>query len=382
MSKFTVKPYIEQVLAEVSDADKLKLLNFINGKDAAGTGNVSYTLIRSASDFAELEAGVHAVDYRFSLVILWKGYFIKTTNFSCFITFKNGIDLWLASVYKVGEDNIVPMEKCTADNLRCLLKGGSGGSGEGMPNPMTAEGDLIVGGTSGTPTRLTIGSQGQLLKVGSSGIEWADETEPEPIPENLTKYYEVSNITNISGSVLDELKPGDLVIKITGNAKHAYEVSYKGEGAGQGICLTYCDASTVETVSYDRDGSGWAYNSTDVTSLTKDYADLGSALFTPVEGVTVNMQHSYKVGALIFVHLNINVGGLGISSTGVVKVGTLSKHAAHEHQFVMASHNSGSGTATDLAYLETSGDIKARFTGTTGGNGYHHDLCFFFAEEN
>jgi hypothetical protein len=51
----------------------------------------------------------------------------------------------------------------------------SGGSG-GMSNPMTTSGDLIVGGTSGTPTRLGIGFAGKYLKVGSSGnsIEWGD----------------------------------------------------------------------------------------------------------------------------------------------------------------------------------------------------------------
>lgn len=43
----------------------------------------------------------------------------------------------------------------------------------GMVNPMTAVGDLIVGGTDGTPTRLPIGSQGGILKIGSNGMAWA-----------------------------------------------------------------------------------------------------------------------------------------------------------------------------------------------------------------
>ena len=52
----------------------------------------------------------------------------------------------------------------------------AGGGGGGMSNPMTTSGDLIVGGTSGTPTRLGVGSAGKFLKVGSSGnsIEWGD----------------------------------------------------------------------------------------------------------------------------------------------------------------------------------------------------------------
>lgn len=78
---------------------------------------------------------------------------------------------------------------------------------------------------------------------------------------------EVTDITAIDGAVLDSLNCGDVVVKITGKQKHSYQVSYKGEGAGEGLCLTYVDASVVETVSYDRTESGWAYNSTDTTSL-------------------------------------------------------------------------------------------------------------------
>lgn len=78
---------------------------------------------------------------------------------------------------------------------------------------------------------------------------------------------EVTDITAIDGAVLDSLNCGDVVVKITGKQKHSYQVSYKGEGAGEGLCLTYVDASVVETVSYDRTESGWAYNSTDKTSL-------------------------------------------------------------------------------------------------------------------
>ena len=45
----------------------------------------------------------------------------------------------------------------------------------GMLNPMTDVGDIIVGGTSGAPTRLAKGYQGKVLKVGSSGLEWGND---------------------------------------------------------------------------------------------------------------------------------------------------------------------------------------------------------------
>lgn len=74
---------------------------------------------------------------------------------------------------------------------------------------------------------------------------------------------EVTDITALTGEQLNDLECGDKVVKVTGKQKHAYIVSYKGEGVGEGLCLTYADASVIETVSYDNTSEGWAYNSTD-----------------------------------------------------------------------------------------------------------------------
>ena len=78
---------------------------------------------------------------------------------------------------------------------------------------------------------------------------------------------EVDDITALTGEQLDALEIGAKVAKKTGTAKHLYVVSYKDAENG-GLCLTYTDASTVETVSYDHTESGWAYNSTDKGSIT------------------------------------------------------------------------------------------------------------------
>lgn len=50
---------------------------------------------------------------------------------------------------------------------------GGGGGGGGMTNPMTTLGDLIIGGSSGTPGRLAIGSTGKVLTVVSGAPAWA-----------------------------------------------------------------------------------------------------------------------------------------------------------------------------------------------------------------
>lgn len=46
-------------------------------------------------------------------------------------------------------------------------------SSGGMTNPMTTSGDTIYGGASGTPTRLGVGSTGQVLTVASGVPSWA-----------------------------------------------------------------------------------------------------------------------------------------------------------------------------------------------------------------
>lgn len=81
--------------------------------------------------------------------------------------------------------------------------------------------------------------------------------------------FEVADITKLTNAQLDALKVGDKVLKVTGKQKHLYLVTYKGEGAGEGICLSYNAAGYGETVAYDRTDSGWQYNSTDV----KTYGD-------------------------------------------------------------------------------------------------------------
>ena len=57
----------------------------------------------------------------------------------------------------------------TANTLTIAATGGGGG----MTNPMTAAGDLIVGGTGGAPERLAVGSEGQVLTVVSGAPAWA-----------------------------------------------------------------------------------------------------------------------------------------------------------------------------------------------------------------
>lgn len=83
----------------------------------------------------------------------------------------------------------------------------------------------------------------------------------------FVKKIEVTDITKMADNQINNLECGDIVIKNTNGQYHSYRVSYKQNGVG--ICLTYADASVVETVSYDFTNKHWVYNSTDVTPITQ-----------------------------------------------------------------------------------------------------------------
>lgn len=77
-------------------------------------------------------------------------------------------------------------------------------------------------------------------------------------------HIKVSNVKSIDGDILEQLKAGDIVVKADATGEHPYIVSFK---SATGICLTYTDASCIETQSYDKVGQNWVYNSEDKGTL-------------------------------------------------------------------------------------------------------------------
>lgn len=86
-----------------------------------------------------------------------------------------------------------------------------------------------------------------------------------PTEKDFVRLVHVNKINEIDNEILENLRAGDIVIKHTDNQEHAYRVTYKEEH--KGICISYYDASCVETVSYDYVEGHWVYNSTDVTTF-------------------------------------------------------------------------------------------------------------------
>jgi hypothetical protein len=65
------------------------------------------------------------------------------------------------------------------------------GGGGGFENPMTTEGDIIVGGASGSALRLGIGSSGQVLTVSGGVPVWAN-------PSGVSMFSEAESLSSES----------------------------------------------------------------------------------------------------------------------------------------------------------------------------------------
>ncbi|MDR2629039.1 MAG: hypothetical protein LBC30_03570 [Puniceicoccales bacterium] len=92
-----------------------------------------------------------------------------------------------------------------ASDSEVTISSSAAASGEGMVNPMTTEGDLIVGGESGAAVRLGKGSDGQVLKSTADGLEWGDESSSYTLPTasaNTLGGIKVGNNLSITGGIL------------------------------------------------------------------------------------------------------------------------------------------------------------------------------------
>ena len=102
--------------------------------------------------------------------------------------------------------------------------------------------------------------------VFEEDIKYLQELKGDNISsKTVGRVVDTNNITTLSDEVCNALKCGDIVNKVDSTGKHSYRVSYKKDEGG--MCLTYSDASCVETVSYDYTAGHWVYNSKDVTTI-------------------------------------------------------------------------------------------------------------------
>lgn len=118
---------------------------------------------------------------------------------------------------------------------------------------------------------------------------------------NMPLYVlEVSNVKTLSNAQIDLLRCGDYLVKKDASGEHAYKVTFKSD---TGLCLTYHDASVIETQSYDKIDGVWTYNSEDKTPNLLEISG-GTKLYKHNLVLSVNFEvggSSYNVIRLDFI---------------------------------------------------------------------------------
>lgn len=228
----------------------------------------------------------------------------------------------------------------------------------GMSNPMTTAEDIVVGGASGTPARLAVGTEGQVLSVSSGSVAWAD----------------AAGGGDVSADAIWDAA-GDLVV---------------GTGANTAARLalgtsSYALISNGSTVAYKRP-PGWEFDyvekttDTNVTATTEASGDtVITSNATTFDGEPViaeffcpRFQHPATSSVAIVLSLFEGATQLGrfgvILDTGATNVPFLGRYrftpSAGSHTYVTKAHVGGGTGVIHAGSGGTSGEFPAylRFT--------------------
>ena len=111
---------------------------------------------------------------------------------------------------------------------------------------------------------------------------------------------ETDNVKALSNSQIDLLRCGDYLVKKDASGEHAYKVTFKSK---TGMCITYMDASVVETQSYDKVDGEWVYNSEDKTPNLLNVAvqsDIKPIYCHPISIINPTNENAARITCLIF----------------------------------------------------------------------------------
>lgn len=145
-------------------------------------------------------------------------------------------------------------------------------AGLGMTNPMTAAGDLIVGGSGGAQQRLAAGTANQQLRVNSTGdgLEYFSPAASSPVPSGTALYMESGTI---SGGDLGKL------ITVAASSQNV-ELSLPAspaDGAHFWAVCTDDDSGTYFAIILK--GSGNLYWQSDNANIDMHASNLGKVFF-------------------------------------------------------------------------------------------------------
>lgn len=152
----------------------------------------------------------------------------------------------------------------TSHKLKATNSSGTDRDIEGLSNPMTTAGDIIYGGASGTPTRLAVGTAGQVLKVnaGATAPEWgAASGGGGGILAFDYNVYVGGDIALSSTSPAAVTGPTDLTVAAsTGDVVMLGISAIANNTTGQSIGFDFATIVSASPVNYVSSGNGTPVN--------------------------------------------------------------------------------------------------------------------------
>lgn len=170
-----------------------------------------------------------------------------------------------------------------------------------MNNPMTTAGDVLYGGASGAPTRLAVGTAGQVLTVnaGATAPEWAAAGAGA---DEITVVRKTADETVNNSSTLQN--DDHLLLAIGANEVWEFEVNLwwiANSSADLKVAFTVPAAATLRWANTGTNTSSVAYNETPVQGTS------GTAF--AFEASTGSDRHTRFVG---YVANGANAGNLQV----------------------------------------------------------------------
>lgn len=144
-------------------------------------------------------------------------------------------------------------------------------SGSGTTNPMTAAGDIIIGGTSGAPTRLAKGTDGQVLTLASGLPSWATGGSAASIPAGCIVRSGATAPTGFlacDGSLLDTTTYADLYAAI--GDTYSYQMN-NGRPWQQQWMLNYTQSTDIQPWTTGTSLPGALYGSQSIVTNSRVY---------------------------------------------------------------------------------------------------------------
>lgn len=279
-----------------------------------------------------------------------------------------------------------------------------GTSWVGFADPITTEGDLIVGGASGVPTRLPIGDDDQLLTVVDGIPVWADA------PSGSSNFAINKNSSSNNTFVLDAPRPSgvyQMSLSPTDTSYDVYFVTAAGTYAGysnsvfitataefdtvvilgvvntQIISFTYVGAAVNVPTEIGVEPGAGAYLTSisdsdlptvgDTTILTGgNFANnvvvefVSGAIVETAAAVTVNSTSELLVTRPVNLAANFNPWSVRVSNPGIPAPTGSNAH-------ILTGITGGQGvtwvTAADLGLISYNGSLNVTLTATDGDGG-------------